>query len=218
MKNITSIARALPLLICILFVSLGATTGYVLNGGALGTPTSGTLTNCTGLPVSGTLLTAGTGLTISTNTISLSSPIANLSITNGNQTTTSDVAGNISDLVYAVSANSVYTINGSFHIGCNNTGGVKLAITTPASTTQWLNVWGPTTANTAFITQNITASGTLIGTAVNQENAQRTVYISGTITTAATSGNLQFQFASGTNTQTSTIYQEGSFLRIQKIQ
>lgn len=41
----------------------------------LGTPTSGTLTNCTGLPVAGTLLTATSPLSISTNTISITSPL-----------------------------------------------------------------------------------------------------------------------------------------------
>ena len=43
-----------------------ATKGYVdstavLQGGALGTPTSGTLTNCTGLPVAGISATGSAG-------------------------------------------------------------------------------------------------------------------------------------------------------------
>lgn len=38
---------------------------------ALGTPASGTLTNCTGLPVAGTLLAAGTNCTLSTNTLNV---------------------------------------------------------------------------------------------------------------------------------------------------
>ena len=44
-------------------------TGVLITGGALGTPSSGTLTNATGLPLAGTLITAGRSLTISTNDI-----------------------------------------------------------------------------------------------------------------------------------------------------
>lgn len=143
--------------------------------------------------------------------------IFSVKITTGNQTTTSNIAGNITDLIFPATANSVYTVDGVFHIGCNNTGGVKFAITLPTGSTIWMMVDGTTTANTAFIRQAITASATLTGTAVNQENAQRTVRLSGTITIGSTAGNVQFQFASGTDTQTSTIYQEGTFLRIQNV-
>lgn len=47
----------------------GTATGNLVAGGALGTPSSATLTNATGLPLAGTLMTAGRSLTISTNDV-----------------------------------------------------------------------------------------------------------------------------------------------------
>ncbi len=143
--------------------------------------------------------------------------INSLKITTGDQSTTSNLAGNITDLIYPVVINSVYTFQGIFKISCSSTGGVKFAVTTPAGVTLWLNILGSTTSNTAVSFQSITASATLIGTAYCQEAQNRTVIINGTFTVGATPGNIQFQFASGTNTQTSTIFQEGTFLRIQKV-
>lgn len=46
-------------------------TSPTLTTPALGTPASGTLTNCTGLPVGGTLLSAGTNITLATNTLNV---------------------------------------------------------------------------------------------------------------------------------------------------
>lgn len=43
-------------------VNVGSSGAFVVNGGALGTPSSGTLTNATGLPVSTGLTGAGTGV------------------------------------------------------------------------------------------------------------------------------------------------------------
>ena len=46
-----------------LAVNVGSAGAFVTFNGALGTPSSGTLTNCTGLPVAG----GGTGLTVGTS-------------------------------------------------------------------------------------------------------------------------------------------------------
>jgi hypothetical protein len=45
-------------------IAVGSAGGVVTNGGALGTPSSGTLTNCTGLPPSGISSTTGTGAVV----------------------------------------------------------------------------------------------------------------------------------------------------------
>jgi hypothetical protein len=50
-------------------VNVGTTGAFVVNGGALGTPSSGTLSGCTGLPVSG--ITASTSSAIGVGTIEL---------------------------------------------------------------------------------------------------------------------------------------------------
>lgn len=142
-------------------------------------------------------------------------------ITTGDQSTTSNVASNITDLVFPLSTNSKYEIHGSIHIGCNGAGGVKFAITTPASSVQTMFVQGVTSSNTVQRMDNLTTSGTLSGGAYNTVAAiganGGNVNFVGTITTAGTSGNFQVQFASGTNTQTSIVYQEGTCFKIQKI-
>lgn len=51
------------------FSAATAGTDYVAPGGALGTPSSGTLTNCTGLPVSG--ITASTSTALGVGTVEL---------------------------------------------------------------------------------------------------------------------------------------------------
>ena len=58
-----SVTIAAPAIAGTTVITLPATTGTLISsGGALGTPSSGTLTNCTGLPVAG----GGTGVTTST--------------------------------------------------------------------------------------------------------------------------------------------------------
>lgn len=139
-------------------------------------------------------------------------------IPSSDQTTTLNTAGNITGLSIPVQASSVYRFSGYIHLGCNNTGGVKLTATIPASSTIYMNFVGTTTSNTAFGSFNCIASGTLIATAFCQENQSgRGCTVNGTVTTAGTAGTVQFQFASGTSTQTSTIFKEGSFILVNKI-
>jgi hypothetical protein len=139
-------------------------------------------------------------------------------IPTGDQTTTVATATDITGLSLAVAANSVYHITGSIHHGCNNTGGLKYTTTFPSGATQFIGAMGSTTSNAAFIFNSMTASGTLTTTAFGQENnANRMATFNGTLTVGATAGTFQFAFASGTGTQTSTIYQEGSVLTITKI-
>ena len=140
-----------------------------------------------------------------------------LKLTNGNQATTSNVIGNITDLVFTAQANSVYIINGSIHLGCNNTGGVKLGCTIPAAATMHLNFSGSTTSSAAYLWQPDATSGALTSAYCTENNANRGVFIGGTITIGATAGTIQLGFASGTDTQTSTIYQEGTAIFIQKV-
>lgn len=149
--------------------------------------------------------------------ITLSPYLVNIYMKNGDQSTTSNLAANITDLVYSVSASSIYSFHGFIHTGCSGLGGVKIAITLPTGATMWFNLHGFTSATTLHVTTVCITSGTL-STAFNTvASANGGVNIAGTVTVAGTAGNVQFQFASGTNLQTSTIYKEGTFLRIQKI-
>ena len=138
-------------------------------------------------------------------------------MTGGNQSTTSDVAANVTDMVYALEASTTYVITGFYKTGCNNTGGIKLAYVVPAGASMYFGHQGTTTSNAAFQSLNSLVSGTLLSVAYNRENANpRTVFFTGTVTTAGTAGDLQLQLASGTNTQTSTLYADGTFWQIQK--
>lgn len=211
---------------------------FTTNGGLLFTNGSGTVSQ-TGAGTSTTILHGGT--TPSYSAVSLSAdvtgtlPLANggtggttmvtarsglgintILMTSGDQTTTSNASANITDLVTAVDANSVYTFVGQMKIGCNNTGGVKFAVTIPASATMMFTVFSFGASATAFVANAITVTNTLTTNAVCTVNGTGGMHILGTVTTAGTSGNVQFKFASGNNTETSTIYKEGTFITATK--
>lgn len=134
----------------------------------------------------------------------------------GDPTTTSSGAGTITGLTFTAVASTVYLIEWDMHIQCNNTGGVKFTVTIPSGTL-YLNGVGTSTGATVYQHTAITTSGTLTGTAYCQEaNLNRGCRFVGTLTIGVTGGTVNFQFASGTNTQTSTAYTEGSFVKIQK--
>lgn len=138
-------------------------------------------------------------------------------ITTGNQTTTSNVVSDITGMVVALEANKRYKVYGLMRTGCNNTGGVRLAATFPALATCDLACLGYTTALTAFIYARISTSGVSVGPWNTLNAASGFVYILGEIETGANSGNIQFQFASGTNTQTSTIFETGTWLNFTEL-
>jgi len=135
----------------------------------------------------------------------------------GDQSTTSNVATDITELVFSVAANKRYFVRGHIRVGCNNTGGVKIAATVPASATFYNAVAGRsaiTTPATVAIGA-INSSGSLsTATFIVANNAFGFIEIAGEFTIGATAGNVQFQFASGTNTQTSTVYQQGTQISV----
>jgi hypothetical protein len=220
-------------------VSAAGTSGQVLQSNGAAAPTwvtalaNGTTAttqaaadNSTKLATTAYVDTTSTSVLRPANNLSdVSNPITavtNLGLVtlklSGNVTTTSNVAGSITGLSFSAAASAVYKIEGFLHIGCDNTGGVVFAVTLPASATVFLYYFGNSSSATAFLSTTNSAGSTLTGTAhCTQNNALRGVHINGTITTAGTSGTVQFQFASGTNTQTSTIYQEGSFICVERI-
>lgn len=141
-----------------------------------------------------------------------------LQITGSDVTTTSNVASDITGLAATVVVNSKYYFSGSIHIGCNNTGGVKFAVTIPAGATMFIGSDGWSNSGTGWRYSVYTASGTL-GAAANNTlaDANGSVKFYGTVTTVGTAGTVQFQFASGTNTQTSTAYIEGTVITCKKV-
>lgn len=140
-----------------------------------------------------------------------------IKITSGDQSTTSNVAANVTDLVLSnLQANSVYTVSGNLNVSCNNTGGVKIASSLPTSSTLMLWMMARAGSATADTMISMNANGTLSGAFCTASQGSGCM-IMGTITTGSTAGSFQLQFASGTNTQTSTILQEGTFLLITKV-
>jgi len=145
--------------------------------------------------------------------------VIDIHITTGDQTTTSNAASNITDLVSpTLTINSRYKINGLIRVGCNGTGGVKLQITIPTGATMSVISDGNTSGSGGRAFNNITTSATLFTTPVGTVNSVNSyAQISGEISIGATSGTIQFGFASTTNTQLSSIYQLGTNITLIKI-
>lgn len=133
-------------------------------------------------------------------------------------TTTSNVASNITGLVSAtLDSNSTYIFSGRIQLSCSNTGGVKLTATIPSGATVNLSIVCPTTG-TGEQAANIRTAGTL--SAAMSTIGSSTVndaFIFGLVKTSSTTGTVQFQFASGTNGQTSTVYSANTFLEVKKV-
>lgn len=145
-----------------LVTAIGSAGAPVLNGGALGTPASGTLTNCTGYPTTGLGLTA--------------SPLSQFAAT-----TSLQLAGVISDetgsgsLVFANTPTLVTPVLGVATATSLN----KVAITAPVTSATLTIVNGATLTASA----TATVSGTNTG-----DNAVNTLY-SGLVTNATHTGD-----------------------------
>lgn len=141
-------------------------------------------------------------------------------LTGGNATTTSSVSADVTGLASTtLTANKRYKISGVIHVGCNNhSGGIKIQITIPSGATMWVDAVGQSGSRTGFLSNTITSSATLVTTAFCTSNTNNgEIIINGEFNIGSTSGVVQFGFASGTNTQTSTIYQLGTHLTLTQI-
>lgn len=173
----------------------------------LGTPTSGTLSNCT--TATQTLNNNSTSLASTAYVDRLITPL----FVSSNVTTTSNTLSSITGLSQSLAASSRYWIYGKCKIGCNNTGGVNFGVTSPSGASYSFQVWGETTGVGVYSRSNpVTADSTATNVNFSAENAA-SVWVNFAIDiTTTNAGTLQFLFASGTNTQTSTFYAVGSCL------
>lgn len=133
--------------------------------------------------------------------------IEKIILSGGDVTTTSSTAVDITGIVTStLAANSTYMVLGRFRLGCNGTGGVKFTCTVPTGATPHIAFMGISATATSAAVATIVTAGTLSGQSINNANTTSTCMIHGTIVTSSTTGTVQFQFASTTSGQTSTIY------------
>ena len=123
-----------------------------------------------------------------------------------NVTTTTTLASAITGLTtFVLEANSTYAISGQFLIGCGSTGGVKFGNSLPLGASSYINYSGASTSTAVYL-QQPSNLGALTTTAFNRFNGASHLTFGGAITTVATAGTVDMQFASATGGQTSTVY------------
>ena len=132
-------------------------------------------------------------------------------------TTTTTLASAITGLTtFVLEANSSYSIDGKFFIQCNNNGGITFGNSLPVGASSRINYAG-IGASSQQAQQVGSNNGALTTIGINRVNFSSSLAFAGLITTAATAGSIDMQFASRLNGQTSTIYGLFSLGRQSKI-
>jgi len=140
-----------------------------------------------------------------------------LYITTGDQTRTTNTLVDIVGLTFTIEPNKRYSICGRISIGCNNTGGVQLALVVPGTSTMVFSTNGLTNLTTAFITERTGVSGALSSIMNTQNRTQNPIDVYAEVTSDATGGICAFQFQPVTNTQTATIHQANTLLIVTEL-
>ena len=136
----------------------------------------------------------------------------------GDATTTSTVAATIGNFTFTAVAGARYSVNAYLRTGCNNTGGLKVSVTIPGTSTMNIGTFGNTSSVNATTQGVLTTSASLSSYAYNTLNANGLMLqLQGTISVDNTGGTVSLSFASVTSGQTSTIYKEGSYIIIKRI-
>jgi hypothetical protein len=163
-------------------------------------------------------VTAGTMMTVTNavNSITISANVAN-TVTAANQTTTVIAPTNVTGMSFNIGANETWSFEFNIDNGCNNTGGVKYAITVPAGGVLNATALGLATSLTTIQFAQLIVSGTLTAAGFNRVNlATGFTRIVGVVANGATLGTVQLQFASTTAGQTSTVF-ANSYLAARRV-
>ncbi len=133
--------------------------------------------------------------------------------------TIQDVTGMSTTLL----ANQRYRISGSLKIGCNNSGGLAFGFSYSSlvGVTSWINMSGRSSSTTSIIyaAANESSGANAVGATAFTTYAapNSSLFIDGTITVGSSDITWGVGFASKTAGQTSTVYREGSSLKITKL-
>lgn len=166
------------------YTPTGTWTNLTLVTPVLGTPTSGNLANCTGVPHP----TGMAGDTTSSNVIA-------------------DVSGGSFSIAASETRYFFYRLFGR----CSGAGGTKWAINAPSGATVEFFTFSITGSMLNTGGERSTSLNTL-GTAYNTgTNVDAFTFIYGRVVNSTNAGSVALRWASGTNTQTSTIYAGSSF-------
>jgi hypothetical protein len=193
-----------------LAVNVGSAGAPVVNGGALGTPSSGDLTNCTGLPVAG----GGTGGTIG-------APSYAYRTTNGTDKNQDINFADDGVLQFPVSANKDYIARFVIRAQSNGTAKLKYQLTGPASPT--LILYHSYSANDLAAGGVINANGTPYATAFStSQNASfgttnDTIFIEMFLRNGANAGTVKLQYAQAVSTNVTTRTLPGSVVTWQQL-
>ena len=159
-------------------VNTGSAGAFVVNGGALGTPSSGTLTNATGLPVSTGISGLGTGVA---SALAVNVGTAGAFVVNGGALGTPS-SGTVTNLTGTASIN----INGTVGATTANTGAFTTISATGVITSTVATGTAPFTVASTTTVANLGATNT-VNTGITLTTTGATNYL--TFVTA-TSGNL----------------------------
>jgi hypothetical protein len=183
-------------------VNTGTAGAFVVNGGALGTPTSGTLTNATGLPVSTGVSGLGTGVATFLATPSSANLISamtdetgsGLLVFNNTPSLTNPTVTNYVETLYSANTSTAITVslaNGTVQ---------NLTLTGNATITMPTAVAGKSFI--IILSQDATGSRTVTWSTVSWPSATAP-----TITTTASKKDIYSFFSDGTNWYGTTIGQ-----------
>jgi hypothetical protein len=167
----TNVATALA-------VNVGSVGSFVVNGGVLGTPSSGTLTNVTGLPVSTGISGLGTGVATA---LAVNTGTAGAFVVNGGALGTPS-SGTVTNLTGTASIN----INGTVGATTANTGAFTTISASGVITSTLATGTAPFTVASTTQVANLTATNS-VNTGITATSTGATNYL--TFVTA-TSGNL----------------------------
>lgn len=195
----------------------------------LGTPTSGTLTNCTGLPAANVINTpagtiSATDVQAAINELDTEkypqSDIKRVVLTADSTPTTSATYVDVTGMVLTLEANTYYSFELAGAYQSANTGtGIGIAITTTGSptftliTSKFISNAGAAVGNQALMRTN--DSGT-IATAVTNINVNLSIQVRGYMYTGGTPATVQARIARG-GASNNVFMAQGSYMRAEKV-